>query len=246
MEKWQDQQTVAFWIVSACMVVFALSFLIVRLFQLRYRQVIESELQKAQQQIVFREQLLELQEKERGRFGADLHDNLLGKLLITQFKLQLSDNKQVVSDLLTDNIADARRIYHDLSPPMMDQVSPDQLILNALSLANNRFSIAFESDLRAEINPPVGWKMNVLRIVQEVITNSMKHSQASELHVRLRITDKWFSLSLSDNGKGFDITQKTEGIGMNTITLRTREIRAMHKFKSAPGKGVTFLLVQVV
>lgn len=243
MEKWQDPQTVALWILIACVVVFALAFLIVRLFQLRYRQAVASELEIAQQEITFREQLLDLQEKERVRFGADLHDNLIGKLLITQFKLQLSDDKQVVSDLLTDIIADARRISHDLSPPMLDAVSLDQLILNVLSMADSRFTIAFESDLRTEADVPVGWKMHLLRIVQEVITNSMKHSQASGLRLRLRITGKGLALSLSDNGKGFDPALKMEGIGMNTIALRAREIKAVYKFKSVPGRGVTFLLI---
>ncbi|MNJ86401.1 Sensor histidine kinase ComP [compost metagenome] len=243
MEKWQNPQTIAFWIVIACVVVFSLSFLIVRLFQLRYKQVVESELDKAQQEIVFREQLLDLQEKERVRFGADLHDNLISKLLITQFKLQLSDEKQEVSDLLTDIIADARRISHDLSPPMIDQIPLDQLIMNVLTMANNRFSVTFESDLRNDINPPVSWKMHLLRIIQEVIANSMKHSQASELRLRLRVTDHWFSLSLSDNGKGFDAAPKTAGIGMNNMSLRSREIKAVYKFKSVPGKGVTFLLL---
>lgn len=242
MQKWQNPETIAFWIGIVCTFIFVLAFLIVRLFRLKYKQTIETELGKIRAEIHFRQQLLDIQEKERVRFGADLHDNIIGKLIVVQLKNELSENKREITDLLATIIMDARRISHDLSPPMMEQIQLVQLIENTCSLAAEQFQIRFEQDLRFKAELPVRWKTHFVRMLQELMTNSLKHSGASELRIRLRVTPANICLQFSDNGKGFEPSQINQGIGMNTLSLRARELRAHYKLKSSPGEGVRFLL----
>lgn len=243
MEKWQNPETVALWILTGCAVVFLLALTIVRLFLGRYRQFAEAELESARAEIRFREQLLEVQEKERVRFGADLHDNLIGKLIVLQLKVQALGSSALSEDL-GGVISEARRISHDLSPPMIEHLSVEELLSGALSVLEPHFRTVTRFDVRAEADFSVHRKTHLLRIVQEVIANSVKHASATQLELQLRISEKHFCLVLSDNGTGFRDAPAHGGIGMRNIALRARDLQASCKFKSGKDKGTLFILHQ--
>lgn len=83
---------------------------------------------------------------------------------------------------------------------------------------------------------------NVFRIVQELVTNSIKHSGASEINVQLSHLNDTLQLTVEDNGKGFDPkTAKSDGIGMQNVQSRVAYLNAMMDFLSNE-KGTSYTI----
>ncbi|GAB2777530.1 hypothetical protein GCM10027275_20800 [Rhabdobacter roseus] len=88
----------------------------------------------------------------------------------------------------------------------------------------------------------------VFRIVQELINNCLKHAHATQLTVALSYTDELFTLSLADNGQGFDLAQVDanrsyeRGSGLHHIKARAALIGAQAQFSTQPGGGTSVLL----
>jgi signal transduction histidine kinase len=241
MEKWQNSQTLATWLIVICVVVFLLAFWIVRLFHLGFARIVQTELKEARQQLHHREQLLEVQEQERMRFAADLHDGLIGKLLVAQLKHQLPDRQQELDGLLKEIIDDARRISHDLSPPLIEHSSLPDLIAGIIDPWQKAIPVRFEQDIRAEETLPDRIKIQFVRILQELLTNAIKHSEADHISIRLRYTPQWVVLRISDNGKGI-AASTGKGIGLHNVGLRMQHIGGHYRVQSTKNKGVSVLL----
>lgn len=241
MEKWQNSQTLATWLIVICVVVFLLAFWIVRLFHLGFARIVQTELKEAKQQLHHREELLEVQEQERMRFAADLHDGLIGKLLAAQLKHQLPGRQEELDELLKEIIDDARRISHDLSPPLIEHSLLSDLIVGIVATWQKVIPIRFEQDIRTEERLPDRIKIQFVRIVQELLTNAIKHSEADGITIRLRYTPQWIVLRIRDNGKGI-ASAAGKGIGLHNVGLRMQHIGGHYRVQSAENKGVSVLL----
>lgn len=84
-------------------------------------------------------------------------------------------------------------------------------------------------------------------MVQEIVNNSLKHSGASEITIQVDYDKKRFTLSVSDNGKGFNPQEKMEdlsdtGNGLLNLRQRAKVINAAISFNSAPGKGTETII----
>ncbi|NJL74436.1 MAG: hypothetical protein HC892_04715 [Saprospiraceae bacterium] len=81
---------------------------------------------------------------------------------------------------------------------------------------------------------------NFFRVLQELITNSMKHAAASQISIRLWLTSKELRLEYRDNGKGFDSKTLNSklGLGMQNIESRMAMVKAKFKIESMPNQGV--------
>src|SRR5690606_553709 len=181
------------------------------------------------------------QEQERVRIAADLHDSLIGKLTVLRIKNQSGYPLEQIDLLLGESIDEARRISHDLTPPMLEHISLDELLQNVLGGWSKSLYVAFYKNIIQEtfIKPDV--KMQITRIVQELIINIHKHSGATNVWVNLRITGNTIWMVVKDNGKGFDIATGKKGIGLQNIELRMLYLKGVHKIKSGQ-KGSTAIL----
>jgi signal transduction histidine kinase len=86
--------------------------------------------------------------------------------------------------------------------------------------------------------------INLYRIAQEIIHNTIKHAQASELLIELRQDKNKIILATRDNGKGFDYDEKTneaKGMGLQNLLRRTEIIGGKMFFESQKGKGTTYI-----
>src|SRR5690606_38497900 len=78
------------------------------------------------------------------------------------------------------------------------------------------------------------------RVAQEALANTAKHSQASQAMVDLRTTQDYATLTIADNGAGFDMSQvESEGFGLQSIKQRIEELGGTLTISSKPGKGTT-------
>ena len=88
------------------------------------------------------------------------------------------------------------------------------------------------------------FKMNAFRIVQEQLTNILKHARASDVHITISATSGQLILSIADNGIGFDNGKKsgTAGIGISNITSRAECYGGKAKFITEPGNGCNLVI----
>ncbi len=243
MEKWQDPKVIAVWITIIVVLIFTIILFVVKIMHAGYKRMTEANLREAQTQLEHQKMLMETnlqaQEKERGRIAADLHDSLIGKLTLIRMKSQIGAPMPEIEGLLGESITEARRISHDLTPPLLEFSRAEELIGQVLDPWKEKLTIDFHSDVRVatDLSPDV--KIQLLRVVQELLTNIIKHSGATQVKVGFRHAPKSIVLSVTDNGRGFDTAQLKKGLGLNSLEFRMQYLNARYKVRSGPGKGTT-------
>ena len=241
MEKWQDPRVIAFWIAIIVVLIVTIILFVVRIMHVGYKRMTEANLREAQLKLEYQQKLMETnlvaQERERQRIAADLHDGLIGKLTVIRMKSQIGAEATEEENLLQDSITEARRISHDLTPPLLEHSPLADLIENLLDPWQQKMAIDYQTDIRIQDNLPPQQKLQMLRVVQELLTNIIKHAQAEKVTVHLRQSAHTMCLCVTDDGKGFDTAQLAKGLGLNSMELRMQYLNAKHKVKSAPGKG---------
>ncbi|MGC9325843.1 MAG: GAF domain-containing sensor histidine kinase [Desulfomonilia bacterium] len=199
--------------------------------------------------------LISIQEKERKKISADVHDTIAQALSGIGYKALLCQeiaNRDLPGlnhelNRLTEDINKAlkqsRQLIQMLRPPVLDEIG----IIPALKNLINSFSKEVEMDIRYSlpreitINPDKG--ISLYRILQESLQNIKKHSSAKSVCVYLRINDKKeISLDVIDDGKGFDITRKKaskihQGFGLLIMRERAKDMGGKIRIESRNGEG---------
>ncbi|MBK8610827.1 MAG: hypothetical protein IPL84_13040 [Chitinophagaceae bacterium] len=107
--------------------------------------------------------------------------------------------------------------------------------------ATNICKASFEIDDLPIIS--IGVKSSLLRIVQEFIQNSIKHSGCKEIKIKLSVLNDNLALLLQDDGKGFDIDKPQHtGIGLDSIRRRIQMLGGEYNFTGSAGKGVCLII----
>jgi len=192
--------------------------------------------------IAYQKQLLtnsvEVQEKERSRIAADLHDDLIGQL----HRIKLMNSNSELNKLLGNSISTARRISHDLTPPLLDEIELPELMEDFVLPFKSKLAINFESRQLAAVPLDVPTKLNLFRIVQELVINTIKHAKANQLNVQYRTSQQQVILYLKDDGVGIS-TKAANGIGVKNIELRAQALNARFRLKAGKRKGTNFILI---
>lgn len=247
MEAWQKPETVTSWIIIAAFFIIVLLTSIIFLVRSVFRKIVKAKLAEANIRLEHQQELLKtniiIQEKERKRIAADLHDTLIGKLTLLHMKNQIGNNDLELDQLLKESIETARRISHDLSPPLLEFSTLPDLIEDLMGQWEKIVPLAYTSDVRTELDHPDDMKIQMIRIVQEVMTNTIKHANASLISVHFRQTPSWIALRIGDNGKGFKTDLKKKGIGLTNIETRMQYLKGHYHLKSTVGKGTSALFL---
>jgi two-component system NarL family sensor kinase len=247
MEKWQDPKVIAIWIAIIVVLVFTILLFVVKIMHAGYKRMTEANLREAQTQLDHQKMLLETnllaQEQERTRIAADLHDSLIGKLTLIRMKSQIGAQLPEIEALLGESITEARRISHDLTPPLLEYTRIDELLEALLNPWKEKLDISFYADIRSREDVSPAIKIQLVRVVQELITNIIKHAGATGVNVHLRHTGHCLALAVKDNGKGFDAKEIKKGLGLNSLELRMQYLNAVYRVKSGDGKGTATLIV---
>ena len=245
MEGWQNPQNFAIGLFIALLFVATLVVGVVLLMRAYTKRIMQEQEKLTQAKVEYQKSLLLnsvlAQEKERERIAKDLHDDLISKLTVLTYALQIENSKVKPVDLLNETIKIARRITHDLTPPLLEQTSLKDLVEDFVAPLSQSYKVNCffgHHQLRVMASND---KLQLFRIVQEVINNMLKHAKATEISIQLRITGSIVALTIKDNGIGFDTSQQPKGLGIKNIELRTQILKGHSKFKSQPGKGTTFI-----
>lgn len=156
---------------------------------------------------------LETETKERRILARDLHDSLGGMLSLLRLKLEAQDDDAL--PLLDKTAKELRRVSHHLMP--------EELLKNGLVSALNDFAISvpgarFQS--LGTIQMTKEQELVLYRCAYELVNNSMKHAQASQIDILLMQNGSEATLTVSDNGQGIN-RDDTDGIGLQNIRERT-------------------------
>lgn len=247
MAKWQDPDTFLIWVIIIIGVMLLLIGTLISVFYLSYKKIIRSKEEehniKLEHQRTLLNVSLDAQENERVRIAADLHDNIISKLTVIRLKAAIGSNQTELDHLLGNTIDESRRISHELSPPLYEEKSLENVLQTILKSWDNFYSIKTNIDVREKITVDKNTKLQMVRVLQELINNVYKHAKASEIIFTLRITKKYITLMLDDNGIGFNSKKVIKGIGLQNIELRAHNLNAHYKFKSTEEKGTRFIFV---
>ncbi|MBS1627940.1 MAG: sensor histidine kinase [Bacteroidetes bacterium] len=187
----------------------------------------------ARQHIMATQALFEGEQKERIRIGRDLHDSI-GQML-SVVKMQVStlnttannESKALTESslqLIDKTIAEVRSISHNLIPEELNfgLINAIEELTNNINKIGN-ILVSFNYDERiTQFKLAKQTELSVYRIVQEVLSNMVKHAEASQVNVDITYNENKIILHLKDNGKGFDtsIINHSMGIGWKNIMAR--------------------------
>ncbi|MFY0673542.1 MAG: sensor histidine kinase [Bacteroidia bacterium] len=214
----------------------------------------EQELEelKRNQQMERMGALLEGQEKERTRIAAELHDGIGGLLASTKHQFQLVESK-MIKDVpefskayvtLDDTAQEVRRISHNMASKTLNKFGFTAAIKDlADTLSSHNLSIHFAgTDIPKDLSSDV--QLNLYRVVQELLGNVLKHSEASICNIDITGYDDEIVLLIEDNGKGFKLSDSMEyeGIGISNMKLRVEHLEGRIEFDSSPSHGTTVVI----
>ncbi|NML48469.1 sensor histidine kinase [Ramlibacter sp. G-1-2-2] len=189
---------------------------------------------------------------ERERLMQDMHDGL-GSSLVSALRAARQGRLDAaeVEVLLASCIDDLK-----LAIDSMETIDTDLLLL----LATLRFRLESRLDgtgitLHWDVHevPPLPWldprnALHVLRIVQEAFANALKHAHATEIRLRTDTAAGWVTVSIVDNGRGFDVAQALEagGRGLGNQQRRAQAVGGDVRYESTPGGSVLVLRLPLV
>ena len=152
MEKWQNPETIAIWIVIAVVFFLVILIFITVLLRAFLKKLVKAKLAESKAETIHQQRLLDTtiktQEIERVRIAEDLHDALIGKLMVIKLQQEVHDGASLETlALIKESIRIARRISHDLSPPLLEFTTLSDLLLEVLDPWKERFTLLTKLDL---------------------------------------------------------------------------------------------------
>jgi len=212
---------------------------------------LENELILQKKQLV--EAVLNAQENERKTIGAELHDNI--NQILTAVKLNLGlameyrDNAALIAKCeknIETVMEEIRKLSKQLILPGnlkelgLVQSIHDMMkeVLHLSGISWKVFAKGVKENLLSEEQ-----KLTLYRIVQEQLSNILKHAEASSIAITLQVSDSNVQLKIVDNGKGFDTTKQRNGVGLTNIINRAELFNGAVKIDSKAGEGCTVEVV---
>lgn len=226
------------------------------IFVFKYKDEKNNSIRALNETVILRkswaQEIIKVQESERERIARDLHDDV-GATLST-LKLHLSNipnkvrNKQETADyhrtmaLISKITDDVRVIAHDLLPHDFINDGLFFSLQNRIDELNYNGKTRFQLVIEGDENSIDGTTaMIIYRIINELITNIIKHSDASEASAQLALLDTYIQIIIEDNGIGMNSVTNKSGIGLRNIAKRVEFLNGDIHIDSS-NKGSTFII----
>lgn len=194
---------------------------------------------ESERQLLASEAVIKGQEEERGRLAKDLHDGLGGLLSGVKFSLVNMKSNVVLDaesalvferslDMLDNSISELRRVAHNMMPEVLIKFGLKEALKSYCDSIQQSgiFNVDFQS-LGTEMRLVSNLEIILYRIVQELLNNASKYAKASTVLVQLAFHENEVSITVEDNGAGFDVikTQHSTGAGWSNIRSRVEYLR---------------------
>ena len=170
-------------------------------------------------------------EEECKHLAKELHDGIANDLLALQMRIETAENTSQAREDVARQVdrlrQSVRDISHELMPPDLEHICMDGLLVHyAASLCSNRTIIGYcPIGYNELIDKPTA--RDIYRIVQETVSNILKHGQATYIRITLETTQSGFcTLDITDNGEAPVIPDHPQGIGLRTVAERAKALNA--------------------
>lgn len=187
--------------------------------------------------------------KERNRISREIHDSV-GHALSTAM-IQLSAMETIASkegsllnsmasnlrEFINESFQDVKRAVRELKPDGYENYQGVLRLEEVCKTFEKMSGIEVKTTIcKGEWNLSTKQVSHLYRIIQEVLSNSLKHGKATLIKVIMNFTDNEFIISFNDNGEGADIISES-GVGLKSIRERTEELNGIVEIRSEKGKG---------
>lgn len=217
------------------------------------RRLHKQQLQSIQQEkeLQLLQAAMEGEEKERSRIAKDLHDGVAGMLAAAKMQLSslslknstLAETKEFSQavKLLDDSCHEVRITSHNLMPEILMQYGLDEAIRRFCNNISNDHVLQVQYASYGEIGRfVISFELTVYRIVQELLNNIVKHSKATTASVQLSLQNDFLSITIEDNGVGFDKNGTHQnGTGLNSLKRRLQVMNGTLEIDAQQEQGVT-------
>lgn len=192
-------------------------------------------------------------EKERRRLAEDMHDEIGPVVAGIKLKLNsidaLSDIDRATLDKVQENMSQLLNRLRAISNNLMPAVLMKKGLAPALKALIDEFQGTRGLHIKLELTelPELGpeTSTNLYRICQEILGNTLKHSQATELSIRLSNEVDFLRLETKDNGIGFnqqEAATRSHSYGLHNLLNRTELIGGRMFLETMPGKGTVYVV----
>lgn len=216
----------------------------------RLEEQLQEEVRQRQKRVT--SAIVKAQEKERTELSNELHDNV--NQILTTVKLYLemamdgTPNNEFVTkarEMVQASIDEIRQISKRLATPDLADLNLKnaiQELVDSIAITGKLNMNFTEQGLEGQtISDDI--RLALYRIVQEHLTNIIKHACASNVQIYVSVLGEKLRLKVTDDGKGFDTKQKRKGIGLNNMRNRVETVNGKLEIKSKPGDGCKLLVV---
>ena len=205
----------------------------------------------------FTKKLLQVQEEERKRISRELHDETAQKIALITLELdalcqkekrfpdEIATRLNKIREIAGNTLQEVRRFSHELRPSVLEHFG----LAEALELIIDETNIVGQTEVSISVTGserrlPEEAEIALFRITQEALSNIKKHSGATKAKVNISYTQKRVKVTVSDNGRGFNINNKPgtflkDGLGLVGMRERAQLIGAKLNIKSLEGIGTT-------
>jgi signal transduction histidine kinase len=211
--------------------------------------ITEKELMKANHTQELLSTQIEMQTQTMQYIGREIHDNVGQKLTLASLYTQqlayenkapqINDKIENISHIINESLTELRQLSKSLTDDSIADNTITVLLQQECERVNStkKCLVHFSSNLK-NIALPYQTKSILVRIMQEFLQNSIKHSGCKSIDVSLTGNDEHMQLQLRDDGNGFDLTAVTgNGIGLTNMKKRTELIGGIFNLESKVGAG---------
>lgn len=221
---------------------------------LQQQRINELETEK---QLTATEAVLKGEEQERTRLAKDLHDGLGGMLSGIKYSLNTMkgnlimtpDNAQAFErsmDMLDSSIKEMRRVAHNMMPEALVKFGLDTALKDFCNDINRSgaLQVNYQSIGMEGVAVEQTAAITIYRIVQELLNNVIKHAAAKNTIVQVSKINEVISITVEDDGKGFDtaVLRGAQGIGWHNIQSRVEYLKGKLDVQSGADKGTSVMV----
>lgn len=217
---------------------------------------IDRTIQKKSERMAAQREREQVAAMERNRLARDLHDavsqTLFSASLISEVLPRLWERDEnegrrrleEVRQLTRGALAEMRTLLLELRPDSLVEAEIDPLLKQLAESITGRSRVPVKVTVSGRYAMPTEVKVALYRIAQESLNNVAKHAAAGRVEVKLSCRDGKVTLSVSDDGKGFEVRKAPKNsLGLSIMRERAREIGAAISLRSHPGKGTRVRVV---
>ena len=245
----EKERRTAYWLVGAAGLIFLLVvFLLVYRHRLirNQKKLAEQQVKQLEQekQLVATQATLDGETAERTRLARDLHDGLGGMLSVVRLNLkdvksggyiaadEMSRFDKVLS-MLDDSIRELRRVAHHMMPESLLRYGLKVSLTDFCNEIPSAHFHYFGNDQRLESN----LEILIYRSVHELVNNALRHAEAANINLQVIQENDRISVTVQDDGIGFDTDTVTKGMGLENVINRVATYNGKMSIYSSPGKG---------